>query len=106
MQSMPQTTTPKALAAELNTNPKALRRFMRGLADAAVKAGTDPEVARVGQGNRYDLTAAQAKKIKAAWNKAHGIAEAKPAKAKAKATPKPKPEPENTDAENTAGDEA
>jgi hypothetical protein len=68
---MAATTTPKALAAELETNPKALRRFMRSMADAATKAGNDPEVARVGQGNRYELTASQAKKIKAAWLKAH-----------------------------------
>lgn len=66
-------TTPKALAAELETSPKALRRFMRALADAATKANTDPEVARVGQGNRYELTPGQAKKIKAAWLKAHAV---------------------------------
>lgn len=66
------TTTPKALAEELDTNPKALRRFMRALAAAELKAGaTEPTLAPVGQGNRYGITGKQAKAIKAAWLAAH-----------------------------------
>lgn len=65
------TTTPKALAEELGTNPKALRRFIRKAADAAMASGTNPVLERVGQGNRYGITAKQAKAIKAAWLAAH-----------------------------------
>lgn len=66
--------TPKALAASMGISPKALRRFMRSLADQATKAGADPRVARVGQGNRYDLTKADAAFIVKAWAKAHAKA--------------------------------
>lgn len=77
---MPQTknTTPKILAEELGTNSKALRRFMRKLADHAMATGTDPILERVGQGNRYDLTPAQVKAIKKAWTEAHKVDEPQP----------------------------
>lgn len=68
---MAESISPKALAAQIGCNPKALRRFMRALADKQTQAGIEPGVARVGQGNRYDLSAAQARTIKAAWAKAH-----------------------------------
>lgn len=63
--------TPKAIAAELGISPKALRRFMRMQADAASKAGNEPGVPRVGQGNRYDLGAFEAEAIKSVWRAAH-----------------------------------
>jgi len=65
------TTTPKVLAEELGTNPKALRRFLRALAAAELKAGTEPTLPPVGQGNRYEVTAKQAKAIKALWKAQH-----------------------------------
>jgi len=63
--------TPKQIAADLGISPKALRRFMRMQADAAVKNGNEPGVARVGQGNRYDLNAFEAEAIKSVWRAAH-----------------------------------
>lgn len=63
--------TPGMIAHELGISPKALRRFMRQQADAATKAGNEPGVARVGQGNRYDLNAFEAEAIKAVWRAAH-----------------------------------
>lgn len=63
--------TPKQIAADLGISPKALRRFMRQQADAAEKAGREPGVARVGQGNRYDLSAFEAEAIKSVWKAAH-----------------------------------
>lgn len=63
--------TPKQIAADLGISPKALRRFMRQQADAATKAGNEPGVARVGQGNRYDLNAFEAEAIKSVWRAQH-----------------------------------
>lgn len=63
--------TPKQLANEIGVSPKRLRSFMRKLADDATKNGNEPRIARVGQGNRYALSAADAKAIKGAWAKAH-----------------------------------
>lgn len=60
--------TPKALAASLNVDPKALRRFMRKHADRANAEGGAAIVERVGQGNRYDMTPTQAKAIADAFN--------------------------------------
>jgi len=62
---------PKQIAAQLGISPKALRRFMRTMADKQTGAGKDARVARVGQGNRYDLTKTDAAYIIAAWRKAH-----------------------------------
>lgn len=70
-----QTLTPKELAAEIGTTPKALRRFIRTLADTATKDEKDPIVPRVGQGHRYAITPADARRIKDAWGKAHASAE-------------------------------
>lgn len=56
------TTTVKDLAAKLGTDPKELRKFIRGM-----ELG-------VGRGARYrwnTLNDAQPKKIAAAWRKAH-----------------------------------
>ena len=67
MQSMSNASvTPKAIAAELGISPKRLRAFMRSM-HRDNRTIAEP----VGQGNRYDLSKAQAARIKAAWIKAH-----------------------------------
>lgn len=58
--------TPKSIASSLDITPKALRRFMRSHAKANAKA-----VQPVGQGNRYALSASDAKAIVNAYRKAH-----------------------------------
>lgn len=83
---MSATITPKELSITLGlkADGKALRRFMRKLADDATNNGEAARVARVGQGNRYAMTASDAKAIASAWNKVHGIAP----KSKAKRAPR------------------
>lgn len=49
----PNTITPNELAAEMNINPKSLRRFMRSLTDE-----------RAGRGNRWELTPEICEEIK------------------------------------------
>jgi hypothetical protein len=71
MHPMAESIAPKQIASQLGISPKALRRFMRTMADKQTTAGKDARVARVGQGNRYDLSKADAAFIIAAWRKAH-----------------------------------
>lgn len=73
---MAKTYTPKEIANELGISPKRLRAHMRKDADAATKEGADPRIARVGQGNRYALSASDAAAIKRSWNAAHATKDA------------------------------